>query len=314
MRTTPLTLLLSTLFVIICFSCKKECEKNQPPIADAGISTSITLPLDTITLVGLGTDADGQVVSYLWNKVSGPTSFSISNALSPSPLLSDLTQGVYIFQLTVTDNEGATGSDTVSVTVIQQNQPPVANAGRDTSITLPRDSISLVGNGNDADGQVVSYLWSKISGPASSIISNASSSTALLTGMTEGAYSFQLTVTDDDGATGSDTVMVTVKPAVIVDGALSPSPNPDEVHIHGNSSYEGSDPNAPEIGGAAWTDGSVVGMRAALKFDLSSIPSDAIINSATLSLYSNPTPLNGNHVDANFGSDNSLLIQQITNS
>lgn len=222
MKATPLNLLLSTLFVIIFLSCKKEKEiANQPPIADAGPSTSITLPRDTVTLVGSGTDADGQVASYLWSKVSGPTSFNISNALLPSPLFSDLTEGVYIFQLTVTDNEGASGSDTVSVTV---------------------------------------------------------------------------------------------KPPVLVNTTLSPSPNPDEVHIYGNSSYEGSDPNAPEIGGAAWTDGSVVGMRAALKFDLSNIPSDAIINSATLSLYSNPTPLNGNHIDANFGTDNSLLIQQITNS
>ena len=31
-------------------------------------------------------------------------------------------------------------------------------------------------------------------------------------------------------------------------------------------------------------------------------------------LYSDPTPLNGNQVDANYGTDNSMLIQQITQS
>ena len=94
---------------------------------------------------------------------------------------------------------------------------------------------------------------------------------------------------------------------------LSPSPNPLELHLFGYLDFDGSDPNAPEIGAAAWTSGgSPIYMRAALNFDLSTIPVTATIQSAKLSLYSNPTPLNGNGSDANFGTDNSLLIQQIT--
>lgn len=58
-------------------------------------------------------------------------------------------------------------------------------------------------------------------------------------------------------------------------------------------------------------------MRAAFKFDLSSIPSTATVMSAKLSLYSNPTPTNGHHPDdlgANSGSNNAMLIQRITTS
>ena len=44
---------------------------------------TITLPVNKITLAGSGTDADGTVVSYLWTKISGPTSYSIVNAASP---------------------------------------------------------------------------------------------------------------------------------------------------------------------------------------------------------------------------------------
>jgi hypothetical protein len=48
-----------------------------------------------------------------------------------------------------------------------------------------------------------------------------------------------------------------------------------------------------------------------LKFDLNNIPANANIISANLYLYSNPTPLTGNLVDANFGTNNTMLVQQI---
>ncbi len=194
------------------------------------------------------------------------------------------------------------------------NQAPTANAGVSSTITLPRDTITLFGSGNDAEGQIASFQWTKVSGPGNPTISSPAAASTLISNLEAGAYVFQLTVVDDKGASGSDTMSLIVNPPVVVTSELSPSPNPDEVHIYGNNGFEGSDPQAPEIGAAAWTQGgSPVFMRAALKFDLSSIPSDAIINTATLSLFSNPTPLNGNQIDANYGADNSLLIQQITN-
>jgi hypothetical protein len=51
-----------------------------------------------------------------------------------------------------------------------------------------------------------------------------------------------------------------------------------------------------------------------LKFDLSTIPSTATIDSANLYLYSNPQPITGNFVDANFGTDNSFTIQQVSSA
>jgi len=96
---------------------------------------------------------------------------------------------------------------------------------------------------------------------------------------------------------------------------LAPADNQTEVHIWGGDEINESGIEAPEIGAATWTSGGqTVFMRAALKFDLSSIPSDASITSAKLTLFSNPTPLNGDHVNANYGSDNSMEIQQITNA
>ena len=54
------------------------------------------------------------------------------------------------------------------------NIPPTANAGTDQTITLPTNTVSLSGSGTDPDGTISSYSWTKISGPASGTITNAS--------------------------------------------------------------------------------------------------------------------------------------------
>ncbi|HVT84108.1 MAG TPA: tandem-95 repeat protein [Chitinophagaceae bacterium] len=187
---------------------------NQPPVADAGPNQNITLPTNSVTLSGSGTDADGTVVSYSWTKVSGPTQFTIVSPTQGQTTVNGLVQGTYQFQLTVTDNQGATGIAIVTVTVNPApNQPPVANAGTDQNITLPINSVTLSGNGNDPDGSIVSYQWSKISGPTQFSIISPTQAQTIVNNLVAGTYQFQLTVTDNSGATGTDVIIITVNPA-----------------------------------------------------------------------------------------------------
>ena len=52
----------------------------------------------------------------------------------------------------------------------KNNKPPIAVAGPDQVIILPTDSVLLDGRtSSDPDGMMSSYLWTKISGPASLI-------------------------------------------------------------------------------------------------------------------------------------------------
>lgn len=91
------------------------------------------------------------------------------------------------------------------------NQPPIANAGRDTIIALPKDSIILDGNAStDPDGTIISYKWAKIEGPVSANISKPDSSKTLLKSLVAGVYEFELTVTDNGGLSAKDTVQVMV--------------------------------------------------------------------------------------------------------
>lgn len=89
------------------------------------------------------------------------------------------------------------------------NQIPVANAGAPKTITLPTSATTLNGNGSDADGTIVSYQWTKVSGSGGTIAAPTSATTNV-TGLTAGSYIYNLRVTDNAGASANSTVAVTV--------------------------------------------------------------------------------------------------------
>lgn len=192
-------------------------------------------------------------------------------------------------------------------------EPPIAIADNSEITQLPKDSITLTGTGKSTNGNIVGYLWSQVTGPNIASIVSPGAATTTIRNLRTGKYVFQFAVIDDAGLTGVDTVSVTVTPSPIITVTLQPSNNYNETHILGNlNGLDFSSNIAVEFGGATWTYlGEPFSMRAAFNFDLTGIPSDATITSAKLTLYSNPTPLNGDHVNANSGSDNSLLLQRI---
>ena len=184
---------------------------NQPPVANAGADKTVTLPTTSTSLTGSATDADGTIASYAWARVSGPTTFTLGTANAATTTLTNLVQGVYVFRLTVTDNSGATDTDDVTVTVnAAANQAPTANAGSDINLTLPTNNTTLIGSGTDADGTIASYAWTRVSGPTTFTLGAAEAATTALTNLVLGTYVFRLTVTDNNGATGTDNVTVTV--------------------------------------------------------------------------------------------------------
>ncbi len=231
---------------------------NQPPIADAGPDITITLPLNSVTLNGSGDDPDGTIVSYQWTKTSGPSQYNIVSSTKAQTTITNLAHGVYTFELKVTDNAGAVGISVVTVTVnTAPNEPPTADAGSNINITLPINSITLNGSGNDPDGMILFYLWTKISGPDQYNIRSSNRSRSTVSNLVEGVYLFELKVTDNSGATAADTVQVTVNAAVQIQNQL-PSANagPDvAITLPVNSvtlNGSGSDPDGT-IASYQWT-------------------------------------------------------------
>jgi PKD repeat protein len=175
---------------------------NLPPVADAGVDQSGANPY-FCTFNGAGSsDPDGSITSYTWT-------FTYNAALQTltgvSPTFNFAISGSYTVTLTVADNftPAATDTDQMTVTV---NTPPNANAGVDQSGYI---DFLVTFNGaasTDADGSIVSYSWT--------FTYNALPQTRTGVNPTfnfqiADVYTVTLTVTDNLGATDTDTMQVT---------------------------------------------------------------------------------------------------------
>jgi hypothetical protein len=225
MKQTLFTILFVTSFAATFLaSCKKEtsCEgcgaDNKPPIAVAGSNQQLILPLDSILLDGsLSKDPDGKITAWRWTKISGPASLSLQQYTAAKTMVRQLAEGIYLFELMVTDDNSASATDTVQITVDAVgtiNRPPVACAGADQTITLPVATITLNGSCSiDPENNITTYQWTKIAGPSAYTIANADVELTAVSNLAEGTYLFELKVTDAGGLFSLDTVQVTVNNA-----------------------------------------------------------------------------------------------------
>ena len=182
---------------------------NSPPVVNAGPDTTLAFPVDSVFIEGTASDTDGTIASYQWTKVSGGNAHLIETT-SPTLHALDLTHGIYVFRLTAKDKGGAAASDDVQVTVrSSDNIAPSVNAGEDITLTWPANATNLPGTATDTDGEIVSYFWTKVSGGEANL-SGIETSQLNVSNLAEGSYVFKLVVTDNDGATATDEVMVSV--------------------------------------------------------------------------------------------------------
>jgi len=190
---------------------------NQLPVAHAGGDIAVNENV-TVNLNGNGSsDLDGTIINYSWTQTSGDiVSLSGANTSTPSfnsPSVNEDT--TLTFDLVVTDNDGASSDPaTVSVTVLNINQLPVAHAGGDI-IVNENVTVSLNGNGSsDLDGSITKYSWTQSSGDIVSL-SGANTSIPSFNAPSvneDTTLTFDLVVTDNDGASSSPATMkVTVK-------------------------------------------------------------------------------------------------------
>jgi len=152
---------------------------NQAPTANAGPDQSADEGA-TVNLSAMGADSDGTIVSYSWQQESGTTvtitNADMANASFIAPMVAaseDL-----VFRVTVTDDDGATGSDTVSVSVIDMNPPPPPPTGSNfiplgdlpggdfnsSATGVSDDGTVVAGNGTPASGGGA-FRWTAATGP-----------------------------------------------------------------------------------------------------------------------------------------------------
>ena len=194
---------------------------NTAPTANAGADQSATTGTE-VTLTGAGSsDSDGTIQSYAWVHTSTggatPTTPIIVANGETSTFTAPDTAAELVFTLTVTDDDGATNSDTVTITVVPvvANIAPIANAGDDQDVTTGTE-VTLTGAGSsDSDGTIESYAWVHTStdggAPTPAItLSGGTTDTATFTPDTAAVLIFTLTVTDDAATPASHSATVTI--------------------------------------------------------------------------------------------------------
>lgn len=188
---------------------------NNPPVADAGADLNV-FSGDTAVLDGSASfDPDMDPLSYFWTFTTIPggsllTDGNIVGINTDNPSFVTDTKGSYILELTVDDGMDFT-LDTVTVTA--NNNPPVADAGTDQA-GLENTTFTLDGSGSsDADLDPLSYIWTFISIPGGSILTDGDIigiNTTMPSLIPDVAGNFLLELTVDDGTdTNTDTVVVT---------------------------------------------------------------------------------------------------------
>ncbi|XP_064651810.1 dyslexia-associated protein KIAA0319-like protein isoform X2 [Lineus longissimus] len=190
-------------------------EVDYPPQANAGSNIIISLPQNSAILYGNKSTDDHGIVGYEWIKKSdgkNELTADVKGVRSPNLQLNNLEVGDYTFTLKVTDTGGMTSTADVHVFVRpEQNQPPLANAGEDTDVILPKTSAILDGSKSTDDQQIVRYQWTQISGPGGLAIQDADKAVATVTNLKLGDYQFRLTVFDVEKVQAEDSVKIHVK-------------------------------------------------------------------------------------------------------
>lgn len=216
---------------------------NVPPNAVIRtVSVAGTIPLTVNLSGGNSNDPDGSIAGYAWDLGNGQTG-------TGAAIQAVYTEaGTYTVTLVVTDDKGATATQTLEIEVSEDsNIAPGADFVADpVSGTAPLE-VSFDGSASaDVDGTIASYAWNFGNGQ-----NGTGATPPAVTYTLPGTYTATLTVTDNKGATGTATQVITVNRPPNV----SPTPNVTATPVTGNA------PLLVQLssGGSVDPDGAIVG-------------------------------------------------------
>jgi PKD repeat protein len=183
-----------------------------PSISSASASPTVVIIGQSVDFTAAASDADGDVLAYLWDFGDGATSSDATTSHSYSAA------GIYSATITVTDFAGAAASQSITINVFHDSDRPTA---RFTS----SDLNGFVGQplgfdatfSTDPKNDIVSYAWDF--GDSSR---NGSGQLISRIYTAVGTYTITLTVTDAEGLSDTTTLTMVVLPAAQA-GSLNPN-------------------------------------------------------------------------------------------
>jgi hypothetical protein len=156
----------------------------DPPVANAGPDQTVVDSAgdgESVTLDGSASiGGDGSITDYSWSEGGSEIATGVSPTINLNP-------GVYVVTLTVTNVNDTSDTDTVTIEVLNPEQPSVSNG---SAIEITRTGASVSGNLDDGNVAELRLYWGTTDGGTT--ISNWEQVTPL-TQSTEGSYEVELT-------------------------------------------------------------------------------------------------------------------------
>lgn len=183
--------------------------KNRAPVLAPSATPSPAEVNDEVILSANATDLDDDSLTFVWTQIGGPAT-TLSSSSTEQPTFSALVKGTYVFEVTVSDGD-TDGTVTGTISVVVNNQLPLAAAGNDASVNV-NEVVTLDGRASsDPDGDTLTYAWTQVGG-ALVTLNNADTSTPSFTAPGVATdLEFQLIVSDTEGAASlPDAVRITV--------------------------------------------------------------------------------------------------------
>lgn len=169
-------------------------------------------------------DNDQDILTYQWSLISRPegsvSRLNASTTLETS-FMPDIA-GLYEAQLIVNDGSLSSEPSTVSIVVSMPNEAPTAIAGNDIQTYVETTVLLDGGESFDPENTDITYSWAVISSPveSNSTINNANTKTPQFFTSIDGDYILQLTVTDSDGVSSQDEIIIIVSKLTLKDVTL----------------------------------------------------------------------------------------------
>lgn len=226
--------------------------KNNLPVADAGADQIINESTDRVVLNAENSfDEDDGITAFKWKQISGsPVTLSGKNTAKASftPPKVGYDGETLTFEITVTDESGATAKDTCIVNIVNENAPPLADAGKDQNVK-EQTRVTLDGtHSSDMDDSISAYRWTQLKGTPVTLSRATTAKASFMSpavGKDGEALVFQLTVTDAGGLKAKDTCIVNIlwqNGPPQSDAGIDQEARPgDVITLDGNESYDPDD-------------------------------------------------------------------------
>jgi hypothetical protein len=223
--TIPMVIvLIAVMAVTMGVACGKA--NLDPTITSLSADPATIIAGYTSSISCVASDPDADTLSYAWICSGG----DISGTGSTVTYTTLDVAGSYTIGVTVSDGNGGSVDESITVAVIVNNAPVISGVTATPTMVVGGGSSDVMCDASDPDLDTLSYSWSSTGGS----ISGSGNAVIWTAPAADGNYSITAAVSDGKGGTDSQSVTVTVSTnhAPVIS---SVTPSPATVYANGSS-------------------------------------------------------------------------------